>query len=242
MYSRARLFATRFDYPVIQEIPTGERILVLCPHPDDDVIGVGGTLRKHIEAGVQVAILILTDGGAGVPDQSRRHVAKLRHQEQLEAAAILGVDQLLFWDYPDGAFKVEDTSASKLLDLLNDLKPDLVYLPSFLYTHPDHRAVTPLLAQTQEDGNFDFNCAAYELNVPILPNVVIDISEQIDIKIRALAAHQSQLEEVNYTDLVKSFTRWRAISLTKNATFVETFYIDNIQGYLDLWHQVTGQA
>lgn len=239
MFGIGRLYVTRFDYPVIRVVPDGERILVLCPHPDDDVIGVGGTLRKHIERGVQVTILVLTDGGAGVPNQSRKEITKLRRQEQLNAASALGIERLHFWNIPDGALRASKSLASKLLFLLDKIQPDLVYLPSFLDTHPDHRAVTSLLALACKNSNIEFNCAAYELNVPILPNVVINISDQIEFKMQALAAHQSQLEQVNYEDLVLFFARWRAAALTKDATYAETFYIDSLKGYLDLWRRAT---
>ena len=241
LYSRARLFSSRFDHPIIQEIPIGKRILVLCPHPDDDVIGAGGALRKHIEAGSQVAVLVLTDGSAGDSSKSRQQIASIRRQEQLEAAAVLGIKQIHFWIIPDGALTAAEGSATNLRELITDLQPDLVYLPSFLDKHPDHRAVTPLLAKSLEKTNLDFTCVVYELNVPILPNVVVDISEQIEIKLKALAAHKSQLDQVNYAELVKSFARWRAVSLTNSAAYAESFFVENVHSYLNLWQRVIGK-
>lgn len=233
------LYMARFSCPRLVGVPPGRQILTLSPHPDDDVIGVGGTLVKHHQAGCRLTTLVLTDGGAGDPEYKRSEVVQMRQQEQQAAAAHLGINRIIFWDEPDGALAPNDANAKRLRSVLSDVQPDLVYVPSFLDVHPDHRVVTSLLARALQDTDLSFTCGIYETNTPIVPNVLVDISGEMDTKLQAVGEHRSQQEYVDYLDIVRAKGRWRSDAFSRSVQYVEAFYVDNVHDYLALWQQAS---
>lgn len=235
-----RLEAARFDYPPLLERPPGSRVLILAPHPDDDAIGAGGTLVKHGRAGACLTTAVLTDGSAGVPGRPRAEVAALRRGEQEAAARHLGVERLVFWDEPDGGLVPRESTAARLQALLREVEPDCIYLPCFLDAHPDHRAVTPLLARALGPRPRDLTCVAYESWTPLLPNALVDVTAQMEVKLRAIAEHRSQLARVAYDELVRGLNRWRSGAYSRTVAFAEAFFIDEVAAYLALWRRVTG--
>lgn len=235
----SRLTHARFDYARWVDLPPGDRILTLSPHPDDDAFGVGGTLLKHHHAGCEMVSLVLTDGGADAAGHRRAQVVQVRQEEQRAAAAHLGIQQVLFWDVPDGGLTASQQNADRLRDLLAEMQPDLVYLPSFLDSHPDHRIATALLAQAIQNTNLSFYCGIYETTTPILPNTLVDISTEMETKLAALGEHQSQLASVDYIDLVSALNRWRSGTHGRTTQYAEAFYMDRVHAYLSLWQEAT---
>jgi LmbE family N-acetylglucosaminyl deacetylase len=234
----ARTAATRFDFPQLIERPPGSRILVLSPHPDDDVIGAGGTLLKHKKAGATITSLVLTDGGAGVPGQPRAEVAAMRRREEEAAARRVGIDRVIFWEEPDGGLRASDATADRLQAALEELWPDLVYLPSFTDANPDHHAVTPLLARALPAAGLTVACALYESWTPIEPNVIVDVSAEMEAKLRAVGEYRSQLARAAYDDLARARARWRSGALSRQIEYAEAFYVAPAAEYLALWRRV----
>ena len=161
--------------------------------------------------------------------------------EQQAAAASLGVEQVTFWDVPDGGLTASKQNADRLRELLEEMQPDLVYLPSFLDNHPDHQITTALLARTVQDTKLSFYCGMYETTVPILPNTLVDISAEMEGKLHALREHRSQLESVDYVELVSALNRWRSGTHGQTAQYAEAFYMDKVHAFLSLWRGATGR-
>lgn len=232
------LYTARFSYPRLIELPAGRRVLTLSPHPDDDVIGVGGTLVKHHQAGCALTTLVLTDGGAGDPGRERADLAQVRQSEQRAAATQLGIDSVLFWGEPDGGLAADEENARRLRTVLDDVQPDLVYLPPFFDRHPDHRVVTALLYVALQGTGLEFDCGIYEAGTPIAPNVLVDVSAQMETKLQAVREHRSQVELVDYPDLVRAVGRWRSGAFSRTVQYAEALYVDSVHSYFGLWHQV----
>ena len=81
------------------------RILVLSPHPDDESIGCGGTLRRHVLGRDQVKVVFLTSGERGGHGRPPEETRQVREAEARAAGRILGVRRLEFWQQPDGAVR-----------------------------------------------------------------------------------------------------------------------------------------
>ena len=88
-------------------------ILVISPHPDDESIGCGGTIQRHIAEGDVVQVELLTSGEKGGHDLSAADVAKVREQEAIAAAAILGVNHVEFYREPDGDLRARRSLVSR---------------------------------------------------------------------------------------------------------------------------------
>ncbi|NLF01949.1 MAG: hypothetical protein GX601_13330 [Anaerolineales bacterium] len=230
-----RLAGGHFSHPRVIALPPGQRVLVLSPHPDDETIGVGGTLLKHHQAGCQVTVAVLTDGAAGALGRQRIEVTSRRQAEARAAAQVLGVDRLIFEDVPDAG--LADMDPARLRALLEETAPDLVYLPFFLDNHPDHRALTPLLARALRGASLDFACCAYETWSPVAPNILVDISETLAGKQEALACYRSQLETRDYTRMVAAMAVYRGALAPVQKLAAEAFAMGSVRQYLALAEQ-----
>src|SRR5262249_53367106 len=122
-----------------------KRVLVISPHPDDESIGCGGTVRKHFDEGAAVRAIFLTSGEKGGQGQSADATADIREAEARAAAAILGIENVDFLRLPDGALQASRGAVQRLRQLLVAWLPDCIYLPHGRETHPDHRAAVRLL-------------------------------------------------------------------------------------------------
>jgi LmbE family N-acetylglucosaminyl deacetylase len=194
------------------------RALVITAHPDDVDFGAGGTVAVLTASGVEVSYCIVTDGDAGGFDRTidRKEMAVIRRKEQRRAAEILGVHDVTFLGYPDGR-----VTAS--LDLRRDLareirrsRPDRVICPSperdyerLPASHPDHLAVgeaaldalypdarNPFAFPELLDEGFEPH-TVHEIWIMASSRstIYVDITETVDRKLAALAAHESQLPE-----------------------------------------------
>lgn len=210
---------------------TGRRVLALAPHPDDETIGCGGSLALHARAGDPVKVVILTDGAAGdVSGETARDVyVGLRKAEALKACAALGVSDVEFWEFADRSLSGARGALRKMMDLLESYGPELVYCPSPLEIHPDHRAVCFLLFDAVRSCDFHFEVAFCEINQPVSVTGLVDITSVLDRKKEAISAYESQLKERPYDDICLSLARFRSVTLPGGATHAEGFCIWNTE-------------
>src|SRR5436305_1478720 len=104
-------------------------ILIISPHPDDESIGCGGTIRKHVVDGDNVEVIFLTSGEKGGHGRSEEETKKIREEEAGNAAKILGIKNIEFWREPDGKFPPSTENVKKLKKKIVEFKPGLVYVP-----------------------------------------------------------------------------------------------------------------
>jgi LmbE family N-acetylglucosaminyl deacetylase/glycosyltransferase involved in cell wall biosynthesis len=204
---------------------TGRRVLVLAPHPDDETIGCGGSLSFHVDSGDPVKVVFLTNGAKGDTSgetEKGRYVA-LRRGEAKNACDILGLTDLEFWPYEDRSLAGSRGALPRMMDLLKRYRPELVYAPSPLEFHPDHRAACFLLCDAMSGTHFHFEVAFYELGQPVCVNTLVDITPVLDRKNRAISCYQSQLKEQPYGDIVMGLNRYRSMTLPEGVTHAEGF-------------------
>ena len=193
-------------------------VLGIAAHPDDLDYMAGGTMAKFAKEGAKVYYLSLTDGASGSEDRSitPSQLSQTRQGEQRAAAQVLGLADVFFGDYQDGA--LENTLALKrnIVREIRRIKPDVVvtFDPELLFTpttgainHPDHRAagqatldaVFPLardhmaFPELLTAGFEPHKTATVLLMHPREPNFTIDITEFSEIKLGALTRHASQM-------------------------------------------------
>lgn len=188
-----------------------KRVLVISPHPDDESIGCGGTVRKHFDEGAAVRAVFLTSGEKGGHGQEERATADVREAEARAAAAILGIESVEFLRLPDGALQASRSAVQRLKQLLVAWPPDCIYLPHGRETHPDHRAAVRLLRRAL-DGIQDYapRILMYEIWTPMQQiDEIVDISPYIEIKRAAIRAHQSQCAVMDFDDAALALNRYR---------------------------------
>jgi len=207
--------------------------LVLAPHPGDDILGCGGTIILHRQLGHAVDVLYLTDGEKGASGISVTKTASVRHQEAIDAAPKLKLEEsnLHFLHLPDGDLVNHSGSNYEFRQILEKTNPDVIYLPSFVEKHRDLYATNVLLK-----NNLIQSCdvAAYEIWSPFLPNRLVNISSVVEEKRAAMQAHTSQLKELDYLEASLALNRYRAAMYNIGISYAEAFIQSTSEEYFYL--------
>lgn len=191
--------------------PTG-RILVISPHPDDESVGCGGTLRRHVLQNDDVHVVFLTSGEKGGHGLAPEEAGRVREQEARAAAEILGISHIEFWRQRDGALRANSYLLKQLREKIVGWKPGLLYVPHSGEMHPDHRASARLVRRTLSDLPRESRPVVrmYEVWTPMQRmDHVIDISPYMDAKIAAIRAHQSQCRVMRFDEAAPALNRYR---------------------------------
>ena len=220
-----------------------ERVMVVTAHPDDSEFGAGGTIAKLVKEGCEVTYVIVTNGDKGSGDRTMtsERLALIREAEQRNAARTLGVARVEFLGYPD--CEVEDTRELRC-DVTRQIRrwrPDLVIAmnPQRSYnlggSHRDHRitagvALDCVYPLARDHLAFPELMPDYEphkvLEIHLMqwenPHLVVDISDVMDLKLKALACHASQFADF---PAVEKRVRERSAELgkSKGYAYAETF-------------------
>jgi LmbE family N-acetylglucosaminyl deacetylase len=177
-------------------------VLVVAAHADDEALGCGGTMARHAAAGDRVHVVFVADGVTSRVDAGDGELA-LRQQASARACTILGVTSSTFLGLPDNQL-----DSIPLLDIVQPLEgicaklaPEVVYTHHYGDLNVDHRVThqavmttcRPLPGATvKEILTFEVISSTEWGSVglaPFLPNLFVDIGEQLDIKLRALKAY-----------------------------------------------------
>ena len=200
-------------------------VLVIAPHPDDEVIGCGGAICLRVQRGERVTVVFLTSGELGLKRLPKAKAWKIREAEAKRAAKILGAAGLHFLRQPDWMLADHAAVTAKALrPVLEKERPDVIYLPHANDGHPDHQASLPILRAALKDcRRCKPELRAYEVWTPLSSfDFVVDISEVVSWKLRALRAHRSQLGGFNYAQAVMGLNQFRG-ALAGKCRYAEVF-------------------
>lgn len=187
-----------------------ERVLVISPHPDDEAIGCGGTLRKHVVDGSRIRVLFLTSGERGGHGLAQEETRRRREQESRDSAAILGTHEIEFWRERDGALRASRRLIERMASAIDSYKPQLIYVPNDLEAHSDHRAASRAIKTAQTLINFRPVVLMYEVWTPLTEiHEVVDITPYIDAKLAAIRAYASQCDVLRFDDAFLGLARYR---------------------------------
>lgn len=209
-----------------------QRILVIAPHADDELIGCAGTLLKHIRSGNQVYVCIVTRGAE--PLFSKELVEEVR-KETLRAHEALGVSETFFLEHP--AVMLEDVPRYQLngeiMDIIQKVQPDEVYIPHFGDMQKDHQLVAEaVMVAVRPKYEYKIkHVYAYETlsetewNTPhttnaFIPTVYVDISDFIENKLELLSIFKTQMADFpqpRSLKAVQALAQYRGSTITVNA-------------------------
>ncbi len=189
--------------------------MTIFAHPDDTEFSCGGTVTKWTRGGCEITFVLCTSGNVGTHDlkYSRESLALLREQEQRNACEVLGVQHIEFLRHDDCCLVSDLALRRELVGLIRKYKPEVVFCgdPNQLFwgsriNHPDHRAAGLAAIDAV------FPCASMELLWPeegqahevhgiyvrdlTLVDTWIDITDTMDLKIKALGEHHCQLDGI----------------------------------------------
>jgi N-acetylglucosamine malate deacetylase 1 len=183
-----------------------DRCLVLAPHADDEVLGVGGVLARYAHMGAECHIGVVT---RPLSDEFSPDLLKIIEGEALEAHKVLGVAGTHFLDFPAASLDEVPHKElnSRVGDLVSKVRPDTVFIPHVGDLHKDHQVLfhSALVALRPFPGALVQRILAYETlsetnwNAPYLshhfhPSVFVDIEAQLGVKLKAMECFSSQLK------------------------------------------------
>lgn len=190
----------------------GVYMLAFSPHPIDTELGIGGTVARLTREGKDVVYVVCTNGDKGTSDPAlkREKLAEIREKEQLEAAKILGVREVIFLRHPDLGLNDTPEFRKEILKLILKYRPEIVatcdpYHRVYL-SNPDHRVLGRVVLDdvwptAQAPNTYpDLQNEGYRLHrvkevwlwQSDQANLHMDITAMFDIKNQALRCHQSQ--------------------------------------------------
>jgi len=194
-------------------------VLAVFAHPDDGEISAGGTLAKWASAGRDVHLLVLTNGDRGSQDRSldRSALARIRGEETVDGARVMGLSSATVLDVHDGDLENTPEIRAEVVRTIRRVRPTVVvtcdptawFFENRYYNHSDHRTagVIALDAVFPGAGNPHYftdhlgeglephDVAQVWLGWTLEPNHHEDVTGFVETKVRALAAHASQLAE-----------------------------------------------
>jgi LmbE family N-acetylglucosaminyl deacetylase len=211
----------------------GERLLVVAPHPDDEIIGCGGVLAQHVRDGRSVRIVIVTDGAAAETTGEDLAAYRLRRQEESRRGlALLGAPEPRFLGIADRAAAENlDALSGQLSQEIADFRPDLILVPSPIELHPDHVAIARALVELlQRDAELAATLAVtrvafYEVSRPLAPNILVDITAVAAAKFEAIRAHESQTSVRDYASFAEGLNKYRALTLEASSLYAEGYWV-----------------
>lgn len=206
-----------------------ERVVAVVAHPDDIDFGASGTVARLVAGGTQVTYCICTDGDAGGFDPAvpRSEIPGIRRREQEAAAAAVGVTDVRFLGYPDGALEPTQDLRRDITRVIRDCRPQLVLCATpernwdrMPASHPDHMAAGEATMRVlYPDARNPYAHPALLLEEGLKawtvqevwvmghPSVdhAVDITDHFDAKLAALAAHQSQTAHLDLEPMLRGW-------------------------------------
>ena len=199
-----------------------KRVLGVFAHPDDPEFFAGATFAKWAADGAQVTFVVATSGDKGSADPEMTHdrLAAIREAEEREAAAALGVQEVIFLRYKDGELFPTLELRRDITRMIRLKKPDIVVTtdPTIFYhprggiNHPDHRAIGAatleavfptardrlnFIEHERDEGLQPHKALTVYIAGAAQPNITVDVSGALEAKIQSLRAHKSQIADMD---------------------------------------------
>lgn len=215
-----------------------ESVLVIAAHSDDEALGCGGTIRKHVENGSEVSVVFMTNG-VGSRSSTNQDDILGRRSELAKAKEILGYSLYHQFDYPDNEMdKCSLLQITKQLEnLINQIKPQIIYTHFHGDLNIDHRITNQatLIASrptpdcsVKEIYGFEVLSStewSFGSKSSFFPNVFCDISNQIQTKLAAISSYENEIRNEPHS---RCLSHCRALALHRGNTVgvyaAEAFY------------------
>ena len=249
-----------------------ESAMVIVAHPDDIEFGCAGTIVRWTRAGARVIYVLCTSGDVGIAEEgmTRARAAEIREAEQLAAAEICAVKDVVFLREPDGLLQPTLELRKKLVREIRRYKPEVIVTgdPTVVWAgddyinHPDHRAAATaaldaafpaagqphVFEELEEEGLKAHKIRKVYITGWDQTELFVNIDETIETKLEALRAHKSQMQDWDPSDMVREWAAGHAKG--KEMGYAEVFRVitlvddqgwQKIQAHLSPAGKTTGE-
>jgi len=219
-----------------------KKILVVAAHPDDEILGIGGTLIKHVKCKDDVFCLILGEGATSRDGFKDKEVVML-HKQCQEAGKIIGFKEIFLSKLPDNKFDSISLLevVKKVEKHISKVKPDIIYTHHKGDVNVDHQITYQAVmtacrpcnpACPNEIYSFEtLSSTEWQLdqNMLFTPNVYVDIEKEIETKIKAMKTYKSEIRKYPHprsVEGIKILASYRG--LQSNLKYVEAFRLERL--------------
>lgn len=240
-----------------------ESVMVIVAHPDDIEFSCAGTMARWAKEGTDIVYVLCTSGEVGIaaPGMTKTKAAEIREAEQIDAARVTGVEKVIFLREPDGMLVATLDLRKKLVREIRRYRPEVVVTgdPTIVWAgeeyinHPDHRAAATaaldatfpaagqpnLFEELEEEGLFAHKPRKVFVTTWGAADQYVNIDETIEIKIKSLRAHKSQMKDWDPADSVRQWAAERAKG--KEMIFAEAFKVVTLVNNED-WEKTKGNV
>lgn len=225
-YKFSKLTASINLKPKEFELGENTKALCLCPHADDESIGMGGVLSQFSK---NFDVILLADGRKGIKDLSVEEVIKTREDEFKCAMQVAGIENYSFLRAEDKKL-LDNYELFKTIDIE---KFDYIFIPNIIDQHPDHKAVGLLLKKLIESGakvKPDLKICFYEVWSTLgFVNAFVDISGVAEKKKAMINCYKSQIAQKDYEYHALGLNQYRG--MLKDRKYVEAFCVLEIEEF-----------
>jgi LmbE family N-acetylglucosaminyl deacetylase len=207
-----------------QQLLISGRVLILAPHPDDEVLGCGGAIMRHVQAGEPVHVVVVTDGAFG-PSGDEVAYRLTREREARRAAEVLGYGDPCFWGLPDRGLEYGESLIGRVRECIEEFGAEVVYAPSWWEIHPDHSALALATAEAIRRSACTCTLAMYEVGSPLHPNRLLDITDLRGRKQDAIRCFESQIARQPYHEHIAALNRFRTYTLPATILAAEAYHV-----------------
>lgn len=217
-----------------------KRALVFCAHPDDEIIGIGGTIKKMRMKSIEVAVITFTLGGTSYSDISMKNeMEKIRETESKMAEEILDISFREVLGIPAQSVYNTKENFQKCTQLIRKYRPDVIFTHWNEDKHRDHRTISQLVDEARwkawENVLADLGKPYY---TPLLlyyeifelfthPSLVIDITDTMEFKIKAMETQKSQFALLpGIVDYINGLGKVRGFQ--RETLYAEAFMVSNL--------------
>jgi len=236
--------------PTFVTRPPSGNVLVVAPHPDDEMMGPGGALLLHRAAGDPISIVVVCDGSLGDPDghfEKAGYAARRAQETRDVARRFLDTDDVHFFGFADGITEQDVDKVypnlppepdEKRRVLVNGLsthlrghiqrvRPQVIYFPWVGEFHADHwgtgQAIENLVKNEPELFR-DVSIMGYEVWATVRPDTLLDITSVFETKLEAIRCYETQTRYVDYSRVVGGLNRYRGMLIPGTKTrYAEAF-------------------
>lgn len=217
----------KYSIPSEEKLPA-DKILVIAPHQDDEVIGCGGSVIKHGDGGGHTEIIFCTSD------------TKERNDETKSASEILGSKVNHFLNFEIRSLSSStDKLSERFTDLFERIKPDIIFMPFMIDNHQDHIAVSKAFARAYKKKKIDSLVYAYSVWTALIPNVISDVSNVWGLKQKAIECYKTQTATRDYVKMASSIAQyWSVVKGGNSGGYCEVFFKASAKEYAALTRKV----
>ena len=206
-----------------------KRVMIIAPHPDDEVLGCGGTLLHYYKNEAIITVEYLTDGRYGLGGLGR----EMRKEEARSIKSMLPAIQQHFYDFEDSKLHEHRIEVTDILaHAIQNYKPDVILSPWVLDRHPDHHVTSCCLSKALVISAHDCLIACYEIMTPLMEGQSINITEYLDMKNALIDCYASQVSLYNVKKIINSLNSYRAaLCRRESIKAAECYYLTDSNNF-----------